>query len=68
MRSPVPPTDRVSLNLAALLRSRLIVLLITGEEKWRVYQHALQKGNPLDMPVRAILRQDEVPVEVYWSP
>jgi len=68
MRSPTKPEARLSLNLAALLDSRRIVILITGESKWRTYIAALQSGAVERMPVRAVLRQQHAPVEVTWSP
>jgi 6-phosphogluconolactonase len=68
MRAPVAPQPRLSLNLSALLGARRIVLLITGEEKWRTYVAAAADGPVQDMPVRAILRQTRTPVEVMWSP
>jgi 6-phosphogluconolactonase len=68
MRSPLAPEARLSLNLAALLDSRRIVLLITGESKWRTYVAALQPGAVEHMPVRAVLRQRRAPVAVIWSP
>src|ERR1700720_1453695 len=37
MRAPVAPQPRLSLNLSALLDARRIVILITGEAKWRTY-------------------------------
>jgi 6-phosphogluconolactonase len=68
MRSPTLPEARLSLNLGALLDSRRIVILITGESKWRTYIAALQPGAVERMPVRAVLRQRRTPVEVLWSP
>jgi len=62
------PHARVSLNLAALLDSRRIVLHIEGDAKWQVYQRARQPGSAHELPVRAILQQKEVPVDVYWAP
>jgi 6-phosphogluconolactonase len=62
------PYARLSLNLAALLASRRIYLQISGAAKWAVYQRALQPGPEADMPVRAVLRQRRVPVEVHWCP
>ena len=59
---------RLSLNLAALLRSRRICVQISGAGKWAVYQQALADGPIEDMPVRAVLRQSVVPVDVYWCP
>ena len=60
------PHARVSLNLAALLDSRRIVLHIEGDAKWQVYQRARAPGAAAELPVRAILQQKEVPVDVYW--
>jgi 6-phosphogluconolactonase len=68
MRSPIAPEARLSLNLPALLDSRRIVILITGESKWRTYIAAAQTGAVERMPVRAVLRQRRTPVEVIWSP
>jgi 6-phosphogluconolactonase len=68
MWSPVAPQPRLSLNLTALLDTRRVVLLITGEEKWRTYAAACGDGPVEDMPVRAVLRQTHTPVDVMWSP
>jgi 6-phosphogluconolactonase len=64
----VAPHARVSLNLAALLDARRIVLHIEGDKKWEVYQRARTPGTAAEMPVRAVLQQKEVPVDVYWAP
>jgi 6-phosphogluconolactonase len=62
------PHARISQNLAALLDSRRVVLHIEGEAKWQVYQRARMPGAAAELPVRAILHQKEVPVDVYWAP
>ena len=68
MVAPSAPQARLSLNLAALLDSRRIVLLLNGAAKWKVYVAASQPGPTEDMPVRAVLRQRHTPVEVTWAP
>ncbi len=68
MLAPTAPTARLSLNLAALLDTRHIVVLITGESKWHTYGAAAQTGPASAMPVRAVLRQRRTPVDVIWSP
>ena len=65
---PAAPHDRLSLNVAALLRSRRIFIQICGAQKWRVYTQALADGPIDDMPIRSVLRQQQVPVDVYWCP
>lgn len=68
MWSPVAPHPRLSLNLSALLDSRRVVLLITGESKLRAFNAATAAGPAEDMPVRAVLRQSLTPVDVMWAP
>jgi 6-phosphogluconolactonase len=68
MWAPVAPHPRLSLNLTALLDSRRITVLITGESKWRTYAAACAAGPVEDMPIRAVLRQSRTPVDVVWAP
>jgi 6-phosphogluconolactonase len=62
------PHARLSLSRHALLNSRDIVLMITGEAKRQVLARALEEGPVEALPVRAILRQTDVPVSVFWAP
>ncbi len=59
---------RMSLSLRALLSSRQIVLVMTGEAKLARYREARAYDDPQRWPVAAILRQPAVPVSVYWAP
>ena len=68
MWSPAAPHARLSLNLSALLDARRIVVLITGESKWRTFAAACGPGPVEDMPIRAVLRQSRTPFDVLWSP
>jgi 6-phosphogluconolactonase len=68
MWAPTPPQPRLSLNLSALLDSRRVVILIAGDAKWRTYLKACEDGPVDEMPVRAVLRQQRTPVEVFWAP
>lgn len=61
------PHERMSLTARALLDSRRIILHIVGDDKWRVYEKAMAPGNIDELPVRVVLRQKRVPVDVYWS-
>jgi 6-phosphogluconolactonase len=62
------PHARMSLNLAALLDARRIILHIEGEAKWQVYLRARAPGAAAELPVRAVLHQKETPVDVFWAP
>ena len=62
------PHPRMSLTASALLASRVLILHFTGEEKLAVYRQALEPGPIEELPVRVVLRQPKVPVELWWSP
>ncbi len=67
---PSAPHDRISLSAKRLLDSREIILLITGETKWRVYRDALAETGEqaiAEKPVGAILHQQQAPVKVFWA-
>jgi 6-phosphogluconolactonase len=68
MWAPSAPQARLSLNLSAILDSRRIIILLEGEAKLRTYESASGAGPVEEMPVRAVLRQSRVPVEVVWAP
>jgi 6-phosphogluconolactonase len=60
------PHMRVSLTMAALLKSDNILLLIFGAEKRAVFERA--KQDPNAYPVSQLLSQRRVPVHVFWAP
>ena len=61
-------TERLSLTLTGLMQSEHLIVLLTGEAKLAVFRTAMAEGAVEDMPVRALLRQNKVPVELYWAP
>lgn len=67
-RPPHPAHARMSLTLAGLLRSRRLLLPLSGAAKLAVLHAAQQPGPAEAMPVRAVLRQNRVPVELWTSP
>jgi 6-phosphogluconolactonase len=68
MYSPTAPHARLSLNLSAILDSRRVLIFLLGEAKWRTYTAACAPGPIEEMPVRAVLRQERVRVDVVWAP
>jgi 6-phosphogluconolactonase len=68
LRSPGTPHERMSLNLSALLDARRVVLHIVGDDKWQAYLKAREPGPATEFPVRGILHQQQVPVDVFWAP
>jgi 6-phosphogluconolactonase len=60
--------ERMTLTLRALLDSRWIVILLKGDDKLKTYNAAAAGNDVQDMPVRALLNQSKVPVQVFWAP
>jgi len=60
------PHQRLSMTLAALLRTDEILLLISGAEKRAVLEQASEPGS--ELPIAHLLRQLRVPVDVFWAP
>ncbi len=65
---PSQPERRLSLTPQSLLNTEFLVLHIEGEEKRIVLERALQEGREVEMPVRAVLRNDIQQTQVYWCP
>ena len=60
--------ERMTLTLSAVLTARQIYLHVVGETKKKVLDVARQPGPIAVMPVRAVLQQDRVPVDIYYAP
>ena len=59
---------RLTFTLASLQDARLLVLHIEGQGKKDVLAAAESDGPEEDMPIRAILRRAQTPVDIYWAP
>jgi len=60
--------ERMTLTPWCILQSQKLILLISGEDKWRVYRETRQNGASARRPVSLFIDQQRVPVEVYWAP
>lgn len=60
------PHRRLSMTLAALLRSDEILLLISGAEKRAVLEQAADPES--ELPIAHLLRQSGTPVDIFWAP
>lgn len=70
MPTPQPPQvqcPRMSLTLAGLLASRRLLLPLSGAAKLGVLAQAQAAGAIEEMPIRAVLRQNRVPLELWLS-
>lgn len=65
---PVAPYLRMTLSLPRLLAAKQIFLHLCGDGKMPVLSEAMGEGPVEDMPIRAVLRQSQTPIAVYWAP
>jgi 6-phosphogluconolactonase len=65
IHAPGAGEPRVTLTLPILLNTRAMYLHIEGAEKFVTLAKALENGAVEDMPVRAVLRQTQVPLQIY---
>jgi 6-phosphogluconolactonase len=66
--APGAGEKRVTVTLGRLLAAKALYLQIEGEEKAKTLERAEAEGPIEDMPVRAVLRQTQRPVTIYWCP
>jgi len=67
IRPPQAPHARMTLTLETLLSARKLFLHFVGARKLAVLEHAMQPGPMTDLPVRAVLHQDQVMLEIHYS-
>jgi 6-phosphogluconolactonase len=68
VRPPAAPHDRMTLTLAALLRSRQLYLHITGAKKLAVLQQALAAKDAMTYPIHAVCQRSDSPLETFYAP
>lgn len=66
IKTGASPHPRVSLTLAALLRSDELILLFFGEEKKTTLQTAINDRDAF--PIGHLIQQSAAPVRGYWAP
>ncbi len=60
--------ERMTLTPHDILGSQRLLLLITGADKWTIYQRAREPGAAPELPISHFIHQQKVPLEVYWAP
>ncbi|HEY4201373.1 MAG TPA: 6-phosphogluconolactonase [Devosiaceae bacterium] len=68
INAPDAGEPRVTLSRKRLLQTRSLYLHIEGEEKVATLDKALGEGPVEAMPIRAMLRQTDRPLIIYWAP
>jgi len=62
---PEAPFERLSLNMAALIQTREIILVVRGCDKKRVLDKAIAGEN--DLPVGRLFAVAKCPVTIFWN-
>ncbi|MEO1205440.1 MAG: 6-phosphogluconolactonase [Pseudomonadota bacterium] len=62
---PEAPFERVSLNMAALINAKEIVLVVKGAEKKRVLDEAIAGAH--DLPISRLFAAARCPITIFWS-
>lgn len=62
------PFDRISLTLPVILSSKHVYVHLSGENKLKVLEKAVQGKDVNEMPIRAVLNAPHCDVEVYATP
>jgi len=65
MKAGAAGEPRITLSLPQVLNTRTLYLHIEGNDKKEILGKA-KAGE--DFPIAAVLKQDRVPVDVYWAP
>lgn len=67
IRPPVAPHERMTLSLSTLLGAKQLFLHIIGAKKRQVLEQAIQAGPVAELPVRAVLHQTKVVMEIFYA-
>lgn len=59
---------RMTLTASQILCSERLVLMITGEQKWQVFEQASKAVDTQNLPISYFIHQQRLPLEVYWAP
>ena len=68
IRAPGAGEPRITQVLRRLLDTGALYLHIEGEDKAATLARALGDGPVEEMPIRAVLRQQFTPLDIYWAP
>ncbi|MCO6524577.1 MAG: 6-phosphogluconolactonase [Candidatus Schmidhempelia sp.] len=67
MQPLTAPHERITLTLPVILASRHLYLHLVGDQKKDVLYQATQGQDTNEMPIRAVLQQDKIPLQIYWA-
>ncbi|MFT5572559.1 MAG: 6-phosphogluconolactonase [Cryomorphaceae bacterium] len=59
--------DRITWNLPMLLNAQYLALHITGDSKKRVFSEAVINGPVVELPIRSVIFQQQLPLQVFYA-
>lgn len=62
---PEAPFERLTLNMAALMNTKQIILTVSGADKKRVLDDAIAGDN--DLPIARLIAAAPCPITIFWS-
>lgn len=65
---PEAPVARVTMTKGALTDAHTLIIVITGEDKKRLLERAIEDGPSSTLPIGRVLADIEIPVDIYWAP
>jgi len=65
--SPSTQVERVTWSLPVLLNTGFLALHFTGQDKKDVFEKACEGGDVSQLPIRSVLFQDRVELNVYYA-
>ena len=65
--SPSTQVERVTWSLPMLLNTQFLALHFTGEDKKAVFEKACEGDDATALPIRSVLFQDLVNLNVYYT-
>jgi 6-phosphogluconolactonase len=67
IRSAEGGEERVTLTAAAITSARAVMIVLTGDEKRRVLEQAIQEGPLSKAPVGRLLAELDAAIDIFWS-
>jgi len=65
---PEAPVARVTLTRSSILAAKTLLITITGDEKRRVLEQAIEDGHSSKLPIGKVLAEAEQPIDIHWCP
>ncbi len=66
--APKPPPERFTLTYTQLIATGRVIIHLLGKSKMIALENDVLRDGPIeDMPVRALLRQTDVPVDIFYA-